>query len=197
MSQKKTPAKKEFAKKVSEKVILESIEKRAAAPIRKLKAVGKVKKSNFHVVADNLKQLKELKAEGTRQMNSIIEPMNTAVSKVRALFQPFFTKVASIEADYKSQMYKVIESAEEKKLSLDQAFSKNKISGITLEKKKLKESVDTGSATVRKMWTPVCLDEDKTPRKYLVPDEALIKEALMEGKSVPGWELRQVNNIAI
>lgn len=185
-------------KKVSETIIVKSLEKRAAVPLKKIQAVKKIKNNDHNViVADNLKILKELRSEGMRQLHEIVDPINSSVSKIRALFQPFFTMVQETEAEYKEKMYVYIEGKEKKKLELEQSYSKGKIGGLKLEQEKQKNEVATGASNIRKVWTVVEVDADKTPRKFLIPDEAAIRKALQEGKKVAGWEWRQVNNIAI
>lgn len=191
-------AKKIESKKVSEMVILKSLEKRAALPMKKVKAIKKIKNNTQSVIKlDNMKILKELKGEGMRQMNDIVAPIESSVKKIKALFHPFFEKIKELEESTKADVYRFLESKEKSKLELDHAYAKGKVNGIAMMKKKDALTVDVGNASVAKVWTAVPVDESKTPRAYMVPDETAIREALKEGKKVAGWEWRQVNNVRI
>ena len=40
------------------------------------------------------------------------------------------------------------------------------------------------------------IDESKIPRKYMIPDMVVIRQALMEGTKVPGTEVRIERTVA-
>lgn len=181
--------------RVSTEVVVKSLEKSAAPLIRKL-ADFKIKSNDDYSKAMELtKDLKNIAKEANDQLKSIIDPLKQATDAARNIFRPFQTKVTNIEQTVKIAMLEWQQSLMTKKAQLADKFESGEIKkASTFLKKEAELEVTEG---VRKVWTAIPVNVKKTPREYLVPDEAKIKEALKAGKKVEGWEWKQVPQIAI
>lgn len=190
--------KKATSKQVSTAVVLTSIKKQMKLPIKRLGKVRRINNNNDNViVADNLKVLATLYREVEAKHKAITGPLKEGIKKIDELFDDTYETIDDWRTWGKEEMRKFINKQRTKVKEVEQSFAKGKMSGVTLMKRQESLSVDMGSATARKVWTAIPTDESLTPREYMVPDEAKIKEALKAGKKVKGWKWEQVEQIAI
>jgi hypothetical protein len=184
--------------KLREQIIVKSLKSRAAKPIKKIKALKAVKNNDQNVVLmDNTKLVKQLVVEAKTEMKEIIDPILGSVARIKDLFKPFIDEGEAIIAESKDKSYKFLEQSNKKKVALLARYTNGELSGASLMKQQSKLDVDTGSSSLRKVFTLIEVDAKKTPKQYLIPNETAIREALKEGKKVAGWEWKQVDNIAI
>lgn len=191
--------KPEIKEQVSTQVILKAIEKKAAAPFKKLDSVSKItSQKDYDLVSDNIATLKVLGGEADEQMRTITDPQELALKNTKALFKPFADQVKNQITQGKALMLAFISDQKYKSIKLESDFSSGKIKkATTLMSKQVSLQVSSSSSSVRKVWTAVPIDESLTPREFMIPDETAIRAALKEGKKVKGWEWKQVENIAV
>jgi len=186
-------------KEISTAVVVKGLEKEAQPYFKKLRAVSSIKtKEDYAIVSKNASQLKEIGKIAKAKEDSIVNPIMKGIKEIKALFKPFKDQVYVAEANAKTMLLEYQNKLEEDRAKLTEDFKDGKIKKASTVVDKMAElDVDDESSSVRKIWRAVCVDESKTPREYLVPDEAKIKEALKAGKKVPGWVWKQNKTIAI
>jgi hypothetical protein len=180
-------------------IVLKALERDANIPLKKLIAIARITTSEeFDRAAELLKDAKIYGAFAEAKEKSLTAPLNNVVSDIRAMFKPFREYVKSIEGSTKMLMMDFIEQTKAKEQKLLADFESGKIKNVsTLVTKTKGLEIHSSYAQVRKRWVAVCVDEAKTPRAYMVPDAVAIADALKAGKTVAGWEWKQVDNIAI
>lgn len=179
-------------------VVMKALEKEAKPQMRKVSNLEIKTQEDFDTAGKLLKNVKELAKGAKAREESITKPLTKVIADVRDLFRPFLSSVKELEEDTKTKMLAFANKADEKKEKLMKDFQEGKIKNVqTVVSKTNALEIENGDAKIKKVWTAVCVDEKKTPREYLVPDEVKIKEALKAGKKVPGWEWRQEKSIAI
>jgi len=186
-------------KKVAAQVILTSLQKEAAPLVKRLADLGKITDQNdYDKAATTLKKLKELAKLAEDRRRLIVVPMQIAVKNTNELFSPFFQQVEGVQKLVKDSMLAFLALQDERKTKLEGKLESGEIKKVSTFMRK-SEALETHSdaAIVRIVMVLVKVDEAKTPRAYLVPDEASIKKALAAGKKVPGWKLEEQKNIAI
>jgi hypothetical protein len=184
------------AKKVSEVVVLQSIKAKSKKPVKALQAVTKVTKANSFIVAQNLKTLDGLEKEAVKQYKEIVDPIKGSLQRIENLFEPTFTLFKELKLQGKEQINKFLAQNNARAEELDKQFEKGKIrKGTTLMQKKEELVPDLGELNTRNTTVLKCVASEKTPRNYLVPDESAIREALKQGKAVPGWKLVQETKV--
>lgn len=191
-------ATKELTKKVSEEIVVKALEKQARPILSRLNdfVVNRgIKNPDDRAQAMDLtKRLKALNKEAERQRDEIIDPLLLSIKKIKDFFNPFHNQVKNTEALIKQAVLAYDETLVKKKVRLDEDFDKGKIGTRGYLNKSAALEVTDGT---RMIWTAIPLDITKTPREFLIPDEAKIKQALKEGKTVQGWEWKQIKTLAI
>ena len=177
-------------------IVAASIQKKAKPFLNKLNSIDVIKsKEDYELAASNLRKLKDILNVALQEEKEFREPLKQLDKKITEHFKPFKDDVRSVEETVKELMQGFLEMADKETKKLEQDFSSGKIKkGITLMDKKSKFE---GIGNTRKVWQAVPIDESKTPREYLIPDEQLISKALKEGKKVKGWIWKQVKQITI
>lgn len=175
-------------------VVLAALQKKAQPLFKKLPEKITTKQQ-YEDAASNMKAIKALVKEAEKEKKQLIDPLNVVIKRIREHFRPFENKAAEAEAKLKSQMSSYLLESEKKAKAIEQKLEDGKIKKVATAVKKQNEILVT--TNIRKVWTAVCVDASKTPRKFLVPDEAAIKAALKNGEKVDGWKWEQVDQIVI
>jgi hypothetical protein len=179
-------------------IVLKALEKDAKTPIKKLSGLSITDQTDFENAGLTLKLLKDLGAQAEAKEKSLTAPLTKVIADIKSLFRPFRETVALTEQSVKQKMLAFLADQKKKEAKLLADFESGKIKKVTTVIAKQKElEVINGAAQVRKVWTAIPVDETLTPREFLVPDRAAIKEALKSGQSVPGWKWEQIENIAV
>lgn len=175
-------------------VVLASLEKKANPLFKKLPDTIATKQA-YEDAAHNMKLIKCLAKDAEAEKKLLIDPLNEVIKRIKELFKPFETKVEQKEIELKQQMSSYLLEAKKQINKINGDLSSGKIKKASTAVKKQNELQATSN--IRKVWTAICVDESKTPREFLVPDEASIKDALKNGVKVAGWKYEQVETIVI
>lgn len=182
-------------KHVKATVVLAALQKESKPLIAKLNRLEVKTKDDYEKAVVVMKDLKMLAKIGTAKMKEILDPLKTIERNVRELFEPFQRTVSDWEVHVKSEMAQFIARSQAAQKTLEANFDSGKIARPeTYLRKSEALDVDTG---IRNVWKAVPGDVAKTPREYLIPDEAKIKDALKAGKKVAGWSWEQVKQPTI
>ncbi len=179
-------------------IVMAALEKESAPTIKKVSNLVIESNEDFELAGQLMKLLKQKATQAREREESLTNPLKSVLADIRTLFKPFRDNIDILEFDTKRKMlaFSTQQSAQAKKLEAD--FASGKIKKVsTLLSKQNELEVSSAFSGVRKTWTAVCVDADKTPRAYMVPDEVAIKAALKAGKKVAGWEWKQIESIAI
>jgi len=184
--------------KVATQVVIASLQKKAAPLIKRLAEFKIDTQADYDKAAVTLRQIKEFAKEAEDRQRLILIPLQQATKATKELFSPFFAQVTQLQEAVKARMVDFLNHQEREKVKLEKAMDSGEIKRVsTFMRKTAALEVDSDAATVRNIKVLVMLDESKTPRAYLVPDQAAIKAALVAGKKVAGWKLDTQKNIAI
>lgn len=175
-------------------VVVSALEEKAKPLFRKLPEKITTKEQ-YEDAASNMKVLKSFVKDAEKEKKQLIEPLNNVVKKIRDLFRPFEDRVSTAESYLKAQMAEYVELSQKKIAKVEQDLEDGKIKKVTTAVRKQNELQVTSN--VRKVWVLVCTDETLTPRRFMVPDEQAIKQAIQDGVKVPGWKMEQQNQIVI
>lgn len=187
-----TSAKKSEA--ISAQVVLKSLEKQSAPLIRKLSEFKIRSNEDYNKAFELTKDLKAFGREADRQLKTITDPLKQATEAAKNIFRPLLNQVQEIDQRIKAEMLVYQSKLNKNKIALDEKFEGSNMKASTYVKRSAELDNSVG---VRKIWQAVPVAPELTPREYLVPDEAKIKEALKAGKKVKGWDWKQVDSIAI
>lgn len=176
-------------------VVVSALEAKAKPLIAKLNRLEIKSKEDFELAALKMKELKILAKAGQDELREFLDPIKALEKKARSFFEPFQSKVSDLEITIKDAMKAYLETQAKAKAKLEQDFESGKIARPSTYLRKAGALEVEGN--VRNTWAVVVVDETKTPREYLTPDIARIKEALKAGEKVAGWKLEQQQTIAI
>jgi len=191
---------KEKKARINSQVVVESLGKQTDKTFRELSTIKSIRsQEDFTRAAELVKSLKVIAEAAKDEQRKITNPLKDALEAVNAHFQPFFKKVDNIEAIIKVEMKIFLDKNKTKLLQLEEDVASGKIKDIgKYVDKAARLTVESDSATVRKVWKAEIQDEKKIPRKFLVPNTQLIVEHLRRGGApIPGVEWKQVDSIAI
>lgn len=182
-------------------VVLASLEKKANPLFKKLPTTITTKQE-YEDAASNMKLIKMLVKDGGVEKKILLDPLteiientNILAKRIKDLFKPFEDKVEQKEDELKNLMLGYLIESKKQIAKISGDLSSGKIKKASTAVKKQNELQATSN--IRKVWTAICEDENKTPREFMVPDEAAIKEALKGGKKVAGWTYKQIETIVI
>lgn len=138
---------------------------------------------------------KSIKAE----KNRIVGPAKEIIAWAKEKFGPLEKECEEAETIIKKKMIDFDKIEEERKKKEIEEISEKALSGeIDIDKipEKTKElepvssySGNKGSVQFKKLNKVHIIDLSKIPLKYLIPNEKLIKEDILEGIEVPGAEI--------
>jgi RNAse (barnase) inhibitor barstar len=184
--------------KVSAAIVLKAIEDEAKPLLKKLGKVVITDNKDFENASVITKQLKGLMKLADDKEKSLTDPLIQVVKDIRLLFKPFKDEVKLMEEGVKQNMLAFVAKQKQLEAKVESDLASGKIKKVsTAVAKQAALQVSSSSSQVRKVWQAVEVDASKTPREYLIPDEAAIKAALKDGKKVNGWKWEQVESIAI
>jgi hypothetical protein len=140
----------------------------------------------------SLLEVKEIKKIIEEKKDSVVRPLNEALKNTRALFKPIEDKVEVIESYLKGEILKYNTKLLEEQKKREAEAEKKIKDGATFEEVtksigKVVEKLET--IPTRKIKRLKIVDETLIPRKFLIPNEVAIKEALLAGEKVSGCEL--------
>lgn len=179
-------------------IILAALQDEAKPLFKQLQKISVTDNDSLNLKAAKLDALKTLGKLAAEKEKSLTDPLTKVIKDVRALFAPFRTLVADAEEITKLEITEHIKLMKAKQEKVKDDVGTGKIAKVSTGVRKLAElEVHSSVAQIRKTWVAVEIDASVTPREYLVPDRAKIKEALKAGKKVLGWEYKQEIGIAI
>lgn len=153
----------------------------------------------FEKAKGQLTTIKEIRKGVTEKKDSIVKPLNEALKNARSLFKPIEEKMDLIENYLKGQILKynqalLAEQARREEEARKKIEEAEKSGEKEIDVEKLAKPVERVAEKVeaiktRKVKRLKINDQEKIPRAYLVPDEALIKQALLNGEKVAGCEI--------
>lgn len=173
---------------------LAAIQTSSAPIVKKLNNLTIKDNSDYARAAEYMKTLKLYKKQAEDFKAKIIDPLKQSISETQKFFAPFISLVDTTDQTIKQQMLDFANKQEEAKAKLLRGKTNNVNS--TLSKLNALE-VKSDVAQIRQILELAILDVDAIPRKYLVPNESLIKADLKAGKKVKGCELKVIKSIAI
>jgi CDP-glycerol glycerophosphotransferase (TagB/SpsB family) len=179
-------------------ILVEALRTEAAPLFKRIERLRIVDNESYNRVAESVAALKQLAKAAETKEKSLTDPLKKVSNDIKALFKPFRELVDNTEKVCKADMTKYLISVEDKKNKIKEDFESGKIVKLSTAVRKTSElEVFSPSSSVRNILVLKEVDASLTPRDYLVPDESKIKEALKNGKKVPGWKLAQKKSIAI
>jgi hypothetical protein len=193
-------ATKEKKAAINSQVVVESLGKQTDKTFRELSTIKSIRtQEEFNRAAELVKSLKVIATQAKDEQRKITDPIKKALEVIAEHFKPFYNKVEEVEIQIKKSMAVYLEHNKSKLLKLEEDVASGKIKDIgKYVDKAARLTVESDSATVRKVWKAEIQDVQKIPRKFLVPNTQLIVEHLRKGGApIPGVEWKQVDSIAI
>lgn len=114
--------------------------------------------------------ISELKKAVEDQRTEITKPLNLSLKSINAFFKKFSTPLEEID---------------------------EKIRAKVIEFGKTTEETAFGVIHFRKNLLIEVIDKGKVPEEYLIPDMAKIKEAIREGKDIPGVQITEEKIVSL
>ena len=180
---------------VDASIVMQALEKQATPAIKKVNSLVVNDHESYTQAGELMKGIKEIAKIAKEREDQFTVPLNKLLTDIRSLFKPFRDNVKMVEQDTKDKMLKYLESTKKEVKKLEEKFDSGEIKKVSTLVSKT-AALQIGS-NVRKVWEAVPVNVEQTPREYLVPDEAKIKDALKSGKTVKGWKWEQVEHIII
>lgn len=154
------------------------------------------------VAVDILAKIKQVGKLITEKKESITKPLNEALKNARALFKPIEEQYELAEKIVKDKMVEFAKAQEVKAEKITQRVENGTMKFETAANKivELTQTQITGNQgtvqyrTVKKLEIYNAME---LPRKYLLPNETLIKADLMAGLEVPGAKLVEEKIVAV
>jgi len=183
---------------ISAGVVLESLKKKSVTTISKLEVLAIKSEDAYDTAASYLIKLKELSKEADVKRKEITDPLNQALKATNALFKPFINRIEELEQTTKSAMIDFLNRKQAEAKKLEEKFHNGDIKKISTLKAKQEElKVESDNVSVRQLTSLKINDLDAIPRMYMVPNEALILEALKQNIKIKGCELIYKKSLAI
>lgn len=190
--------KKENTKELDAAIVLASIQKEAAPLLRSIRAIQITDGKSYNNKAAKVEALKKLSRLAKAKEETFTAPLTKLIKDVKELFAPFRQLVSEAELSAKNEMLGYSNKMDEEKERIKEKFESGKIAKLSTAVRKTAElEINSSSSSIRKIWTVEEIDASLTPKEYMVPDVAKIKEALKAGKKVAGWKWVQKKSIAI
>jgi hypothetical protein len=181
-------------------IVIKSVQKQAAPLMKKLSTFNKITtKADFEKAGGLMKEVKNLASMATVEEKKITDPLQQAIKAAKAHFKPFQDSVNALQVRIKNEMTAYVAAQDKIAEKATVALETGKIKVQTYFKKvdEANDKKQSEFSQVRKIKVLKCINEKLTPREYLVPDEAKIKAAIINGEEVKGWEVVLENSIAI
>ncbi len=187
-------------KPINTQIVIESIGPKTSRALKKLAAINKIKTHDqYNEAARLVKSLKEAAKSAKVEQSKITDPLELALENVNKHFDPFFQKVKLMDASIKVLMKEFLIENKKKLKQLEQDVETGKIKNISSYVEKAAAlTIDSEDSSVRNTWKAFIDDENKIPRKFLVPNVSMITKHLREGgKPIPGVRWEQEESISI
>jgi len=142
-----------------------------------------------------LKQIKAYGKEAEKQQAGFVDPAKQIAAQAKTFFKPFLDSVDESTSLGKDKILEFINArliASEAVGKKFEAGAIKKVSTIVTKQAELEDNNNT-----RRIWVLKITKPSVIPRKYLEPNEVLIREDLKKGKKISGCSLVQENTIAI
>lgn len=164
-------------------------------------------KKSMSLATDLLHNVSQAEKYVIQQKEEVTKPLMAALAKVRDLFRPMESNLADAKKTIKAKMlaYQIEEDA---RIEKEQARIAARVAKGTLKAEtaanKLENLGETGKgsqgevgkSSIRTVRKVRIVDETAIPREYLVPDMALITEAIIrKGLTVSGVETYEEKSI--
>lgn len=179
-------------------IVLASLQEQAKPLLKQLAKINVSDNVTYERKAVRIEALKHLAKLAIEKEKSLVDPLTKVIKDIKGLFAPFKKMVDAAEAEAKAEMLEYYQETEKQKAKIAEKLSSGKIKNMSTAVKNMAAlDIVSTSSSLRNQWVLEMVDENETPREYLVPDEVKIKAAFKAGKSVPGWRYVQKKNIAI
>jgi len=161
----------------------------------------------YAAAADLVAKLKETGSQIKAKKESLTKPANEILKNARDLFRPIEEQFANAEAIIKTKLLGYKRKVDEEARIAEAKIAKQAESGhIKIETAERKmdaiERVDTttrgkiGEVQIRKIKKVRITDEAALPREYLIPDNVAIRRDALGGKTIPGVEVYEEEQVA-
>ena len=147
---------------------------------------------------DFLKKIKEVGKYIQQQKEKITKPLLTALKNAREMFRPIEENYSEAERIVKGKIlhYNIEqeEKRKEKEAKLAARVEKGTMRPETAVKKieempEVKNEGKTGRVQMREVKEVIIEDETKLPRKYLIPNNVLIRKDALQGIKINGVKI--------
>ena len=147
--------------------------------------------------------LKKIKTTGKiikAQKEKITKPLNQALKEARDMFRPIESNYLQAERIVKSKILEYNLKEEKKKAEKERKLAARVNRGTmkmeTAVKKiekmpEIKKEGKVGKVSTRIIKKVVITDEKKLPRKYLIPNQSLIRQDALKGVKIDGVEIKE------
>ncbi len=144
-----------------------------------------------------LQKIKALGKEAEREQAAFVDPAKAIQAQAKSFFKPFLDSVEEATDLGKEKVLRFVNKRLAQSTEIGKNFSegKGKISKLATVVTRQAELED--NENTRKIWKLKITNPNAIPRKFLEPNETLIREALKKGKKVPGCKLEQETTIAV
>lgn len=141
-----------------------------------------------------LKRIKEYGKEAEKAQAAFVDPAKQIIGQAKTFFKPFLDSVDEATVLGKEKILAFVNGRLLASEAVGVKFKagKSKLSTVVSKQAELEDNDNT-----RKVWKLKITRAGLIPRKFLVPDETAIREALKKGKKVPGCLMVQETTIAI
>lgn len=186
---------------------LEPIKKDLSLVVREAEALTVKNIEEVQSASDILNRIGQAEDKIKAEKEKLTKPAQEIIKWARGVFSPLELNCKKAERIIKDKMIVFSDKEDEKKRKELEKISKEIAEGkIDIDKgsDKIKDlevkgdyAGDEGSIQFRKRRIIVITDLTKVPRKFLKPDEALIKKELLDnGGKIPGCEVRIEKTVA-
>ncbi|SRR5258706_59550 len=169
--------------------------KKKSAPLFRIVENFTIKsKADQEKMVNALKQIKAYGKEAKLHQDAFINPAKQIVEQAKSFFKPFLESVDEADKLGKEKILAFVNGRLAISERVGEAFKagRSKLSTVVSKQAELEDNDNT-----RKVWKLKITRAGLIPRKFLVPDETAIREALKKGKKVPGCLLIQELSIAV
>lgn len=156
-------------------------------------------KESMEIATNSLKAVTEAEKYVTTRKEEITRPLMKSLASIRDLFKPLESNLADAKKIIKSKILAYTIEEDERinkeKLRIAARVEKGTMKAETAAGKleAVGEAPKTGVRTLKKVRI---VDETAIPREFMLPNMALITEALLKkGESIPGCELYEEKTI--
>jgi hypothetical protein len=179
------------------------IEKQISPITTQAEAIDITSPDHMVVATEVLSRLNQLNDTVTAKRETITKPLNESLKAARAMFKPLESQLTDAIQTIRTKM-SAYQTAQMAQIALQEARIAARVEKGTLGINKAVAKLDelqrpdaitttlSGSLTFRPKNTLRITNDTIIPRQYLLPDEATILAALLDGVGVPGCEVEVI-----